>query len=408
MSFASMAAELGSVGIDASAADAIASGTAGSLGAYSGIGDTIMGDTGLGGGGAGAGFNISSLLSPGNSLLASLGIGTIGQLAGLLTGQSGVQQAEQQTLGSEVAGLGALGGAQTNALAAISPYTQGGLANYDILNYLLSGQTPTAPTVPVGLYSQIGAITGGAAPTDPTSALNLINTWMAEYPGWQQSHPSHNYSGDLSEAQSIESQLQQYQNQLQAYQGAQQAIGSLPNNLGAGSLLTMLSNPFSYNVATDPNMQNASNFANQQIASQNAAAGNYGSGNMASSIAQEIAGTLEPTYEGQAYQNWQANNPAMAENIINAFEGNVGGAGQNAATNVGNIYTGTGTNIANLLSGTGNTLASLTAGGTNLTTNTIGNLSNLLGSGLNNYQTQMLLSQIIGNQQNQNAFNVNT
>ena len=97
---------------------------------------------------------------------------------------------------------------------------------------------------------------------------------------------------------------------------------------------------FSYNANNDPNLQSAATWANNLIASQNAAAGGYGSGNMASALNQEDVGTLEPQYYNQAFQNYDVNQIQPRQMIYNMLTGNTSGAGGAMAQNVANLDTG--------------------------------------------------------------------
>jgi hypothetical protein len=140
---------------------------------------------------------------------------------------------------------------------------------------------------------------------------------------------------------------------------------------------------FSYNASTDPNLQNAANWSNNLISAQNAAAGNYGSGNMASALNQEDVGALEPTYYNQALNTYGQNlnsQYTMPYNFLASMAGygqtaanSLANTGQAAVSNIGNY----GVSGANALgagqvgasnaynSGLNSLLASLTAGGGN-------------------------------------------
>lgn len=348
-------------------------------------------------------------LSTGQMIGLAGGAGVLSQIGSALIGSNAAGNATQQALEGQTAGLTAEAGGVQGALAALSPYSIMGLTDADLLQYGLTGALPSAGSYQ-NLLSQIPSITGGTAPTDLNSAISTLQSWISSYPGWAAQHPNAAQGGSsYAAAQSLLTQLQQAQQQGTAATNAQNAINT--TGMQPGQIYNMLTTPFNYNPATDPNLANASTFANNEIASQFAAQGGAGSGAQASAIAQELAGTLEPTYYNQAYQNWEANYPGMATNVINALESNTGGAGQQVAGQEGNLLTGYGTQAAGTLTGMGNTLASGTLGQANAYTNAltgIGTQANsLLGMGMN-YQnqqtTQNLLAQIAANQNNYGGY----
>jgi hypothetical protein len=260
-------------------------------------------------------------------------------------------------------------GAQQSAVAAEQPYYNGGLTDYDILQYGITGNSNTGNVQPLT--------------QDQTNQIQQLQDYINNY-GSTRGGQSGKYAGALADA---ESQLSALQSQQQTYQSQQQAQAGITNSgMQAGGLMKMLDTPFSYNVNTDPNLQAAATWANGNIASQNAAAGNYGSGAMASALNQEDVGTLESQYYNQALQNYQTNGPTMASNIVSLLEGNTSGAGGTTANALSNIYTGSALNsTTNALTGIGNSNASGTLGQGNAISNASTGASNGINSGIGTY-----------------------
>jgi hypothetical protein len=274
-----------------------------------------------------------------------------GSLGSALIGSNAANSAAQQAAsGNQNALLGIQGGEQAGA-AALSPYYTGGLQNYDFLNYLLTGNAnpQNAQALTPDQQAREGLL------------QSLIN-WDAAPPGAQ---------GELAT-------LQQQGQAAQAAQGAQAAA------TGSGLPANYLTNipAFNYDPTKDTNLIGAGNLASQQIAAQQAAGGGFGSGNMASSIAEELAGTLEPQYYQMAANTYNVNQIQPRTMLYNMLTGSTGGAGQSAAGSLANVYTGQATNAAPYSAGIGNALASGTMGSANAYTNALtGTSNNAMGAG---------------------------
>jgi hypothetical protein len=254
-------------------------------------------------------------------------------------GSNSAANAAQAAMTGESAAMQTAFGGSQSAAATLQPYTQSGLGNYNYLNYLLTGQgADTGGAYSAPATSGVGAIAGtpaGATPDQITQQIASLQAYLGGFHG----DLATKYAGAYSQA---EQQL----TQLQSIQQQQAAAGTTSNAISTGGLpANYLTNipQFSYNPNTDTGLQNASTFANGVLASQNAAAGNYGSGNMASSISNYLAGTLEPTYYNQAAQNYNTNQIQPRNMIYGYLTGNVGGSGQSANTTLANIQSGAAT-----------------------------------------------------------------
>lgn len=319
------------------------------------------------------------------------GIGALGNLGSAYIGSQAAGQAAQNAVQGQNNALIALLGGQTSAVGALQPYATQGLENYDFLNYLLG----------------TGGTGGGAGTVQPLTQDQLnqmasLQSYITNYPNTRGGQ-SGKYAGALASAQS---QLQALQQQQQAYQAQQGATtAEQQSGLAPGYFLSAAQTPFTYNALTDPGLANASQFANNQIAAQFAAGGGTNSGNMASAIAQEDAGTLEPTFYNQALQNYQQNYVSNPTQLYNMLTGNVGGAGQNAANALSNIYTGTASNAGQNLTGIGNAQAAGTLGANNAITNALTGTGNQATSLAGNYLSLMGLQGLLGGNSTYNLNN---
>jgi hypothetical protein len=147
-----------------------------------------------------------------------------------------------------------------------------------------------------------------------------------------------------------------------------------------------LANPaaFSYNAMTDPGLRNASQFANQEIAAQFAATGGVGSGNMASAIAQEDIGTLEPQYYNQAANTYGQN--IYSQNVLPYnFLAAMSGTGQVAANSLASTGQAAQSNIGNYVAGAGASQASGQVAAGSAYASGINSLGSQFGSAYGNY-----------------------
>jgi hypothetical protein len=301
----------------------------------------------------------------------SAGVGALGNIVSGIFGSSASEQAAQEAaLGQYNALAGVLSG-QQSAVSALSPYYTGGLENYDVLNYLLTGTTGNAQPLTPAQQAQL------------TQAQNWLNAYNANpNPSVKEKYASM-YESNLATVQNLT-------NQQSAYQAQQQAGGAAA---GTGLPAGYLSTPFNLNTAMESGTGNQMlNLATNQIAAQRAATGGYGSGNQATDLSNYIAGTFEPTLYGQYTGNQQQ--------LFNMLTGNTGGAGQNAATNVANVYTGSAATGAPYSAGIGSSQAAGTLGSANAITNALtgtGNqATNLAGMYLTLQGNQGLLNAING------------
>jgi hypothetical protein len=324
------------------------------------------------------------------------GLGAAGQIANGIIGSNAAgnaaQTAAQGTLGALETGLA---GTQAG-LNALDPYYGGGLTDYDILQSLMTGQGPSYSTPAL---QGIGGVNlpAGATPQQVASAISALQQGIAGWEGGSNVSAQEKYAGTLGEMQSELAQLQQIQQQQNAATQAGTATNQLAaQGMGPGWLTNIPQ--FSYNVNNDPNLQSAATWANNLIASQNAAAGGYGSGNMASALNQEDVGTLEPAYYNQAFQNYDVNQIQPRQMIYNMLTGNTSGAGGAMAQNAANLNTGSAANAGQYLTGIGNDLASGTLGQANAFENSLTGLgtqaNSLLGLGMN-YQNAQSIAQAI-------------
>jgi hypothetical protein len=308
--------------------------------------------------------------------------GGLNALSGIF-GSNAASTASQQTASAENAALMNIIGGQQSAASALQPYTTGGQANYNFLSYLLGGNAPSSTW------------------TDADQAqMDQLNSYINNY-GSTRGGQSGKYAAVLADAQSQLAQLQQQKNAGTATTQANQEITS--SGLPQGYLTNIPT--FSYDVNTDPNIATASKFANNTIAAQNTAAGNYGSGNMASAITQEIAGTLEPTYYNQSYQNYLANVVNPRTTVYNELTGNTGGSGQSAASTLAGDYTGSASTGSQYIAGAGNALSSGTLGSTNALTSALTNVGNNVSSAGGQYLNYNMLYNLFNQSQNNQATN---
>ena len=149
----------------------------------------------------------------------------------------------------------------------------------------------------------------------------------------------------------------------------------------AGSLLNIPA--FSYNansINSDPTYQWLQQQEAGATASAGAAAGNYGSGNMASALqtnAAGIAGTYENQMYNQALQGYNANINSQYVMPYNELAA-ISGTGQTTAQSLAGTGTTAAANTGSALTAAGNASASGTLGATN-------SLSNGIQSGYSNY-----------------------
>ncbi len=326
-----------------------------------------------------AGTAATSALGP--YLLGAAGIsGGSSILSGIL-GSSGSTQAGLDQSGLQVGGLEALlSGAQT-ATNALSPYYTGGLENYDILQYLMSGTTPSYSN---SAMTGVGGLNlpANATPSQIDAQISNLQQQIAGWEGGSNVSAQSKYAGTLADMQNELAQLQQLQQQSQATGAATNAIGSL--GLPAGYFTQAEQTPFSYNPSTDPAYTGAMGIASQEIAAQQAQGGGFGSGNMASALQNEAL-TMEPEYQTQALNTYQQNYINTPQQLYNMLTGNTAGAGGTTAQNVANIATGSGANVSQQLGGIGNTLAQSQLGSTNALTSALSGVGNTAMTGLNTY-----------------------
>ena len=271
---------------------------------------------------------------------------------------------------------------ENSALATLSPYYTSGLTNNALLSYLLNGTTPTATTETTTPYG-IG--------TDSNWSSYSIDEQIAKLQQNINAQSTNTDPGEQSAVTGWKQDLAQLQASKTAAANASSSATS--SGLGAGYLTNIPS--FSYDVSTDTNLAASEKMANSQIAAQQAAGGGFGSGNMASSIATELAGTLEPTYYNQALQNYTTNQITPRELIYNMLSGQ---NGSSTANTIAGIDTGTSTSAANTASSIGQSLASGTSASSAATTNALTGVGNAATSGVNtyaNYSNQSQLAALI-------------
>ena len=308
-------------------------------------------------------------------MAAAGGLSAAGNIGSALIGSNAAGNAAQQAVAGQNAALMYGIGGQESATSALSPYYTGGLGNYDFLQYLMGANAPAAATW-----------------TDANQAqMDALQSYINNY-GGTRGGQSGKYGAVLANAQSQLAQLQQQQQAAQSSTQANAQIGA--SGLSQGYLTNIPQ--FNYNPATDTNLIGAGNLASQETAAQQAAGGGFGSGNMASSIATELAGTLEPQYYNMALQSYNTNQVNPRTTLYNELTGNTGGAGQNTASNLANVYTGSAAATSPYAAGAGSAAASGTLGQSNAYTNALAGISNT-GMGAANLYSNYLNSQNLAN-----------
>jgi len=297
--------------------------------------------------------------------LGAAGVAAAGSVAGGVLGSSAAGSAANASQAGANQGILSMLSGQQAATGAIQPYAQTGGANNSFLAYLMGQGAPTSSGWTSSDASQLASLQQIA------NAVSNQSNFSA--------HP-----GDATYLTSLDQQIAQLQAQQQGAATATQANQQISSSgLPQGYFTQAASNPFSYNPLTDTNLQGANTLAAQEIAAQKAAGGGFGSGNMASSIANETA-TLEPQYEQMALGTYQQNYNTNPNNLYNMISGQ-SQSGQNASNALANIYTGGASNIAQLQGTSANAAASGILGASNASTNALSGLSNALTGGANTY-----------------------
>jgi hypothetical protein len=323
---------------------------------------------------------------PFTAILGAAGISGLSNIGSALIGSSSANTAAQQAASGGNAALAAGYAGTQSAANALSPYYTGGLTDYDLLQYGLTGTTPTESS-----NWQQYATQGG---TDLSSAIGNLQNYINNFYN-NRGGQSGKYGAAYETAVSNLQQLQLLQQQQTAQSQASSAVTS--SGIPANYFTKAATTPFSYDVSTDTNLQAAESLANKNIAAQQAATGGYGSGNQASAIATELAGTLEPTYYNQALGTYQQNYINTPQSLYNMLSGQ---SGSSTASSLANLYSGAGTNAGNTTSSIGNTLASGTTNASNSYLNSLSGLSNTATNAASlglSYQNSKALADAIKN-----------
>jgi hypothetical protein len=311
------------------------------------------------------------------------GISAAGSLGSALIGSSSASTAAQEAVAGENASLAAGYSGTQSAASALSPYYIGGLTDYDLLQYGLTGTTPTSSSTSANWQQY--ATQGG---TDMASAIGNLESYINNFyttRGGQSGKYGAAYETAVGDLQ----QLQLLQQQQAAQTSASSAVTS--SGIPANYFTKAATTPFSYDVSTDTNLAASEKMANSQIAAQQAAGGGFGSGNMASSIATELAGTLEPTYYNQALGTYQQNYINTPQSIYNMLSGQ---SGSSTASSLASLYSGSGTSSGNTQSSIGQSNASGTSASSAATTNALTGVGNAATSGVNTYANYSNQSQL--------------
>ncbi len=335
--------------------------------------------------------SISFVFGVDDALLISGGMNLVGGLAGGIMGSNASEKASDQQAAALRASIAALGAGQQNAFNTMAPYYEGGTANYDYLNYLLTGVKPQGPeynpyqVLPGWYTSAFG--TPGTGGGSIGEGINALDQFMGRWEGMSAANKYPSHTVDL---QSSIAQLKTLQAQEDAAKTANTMISNNPN-LPGGYLMNIPK--FAYDPTTDPSFTGAFDVAADEIAAKQAQTGAYGSGNMASALLNESA-LLEPEFENLALTRYGTNEINPRSMIYNMLTGNVGGAGQQVAGNLASMYTGTAGNVANQVAQVGNAQAAGTLGSANSYTNMLSNMTGGTNSLMGLYLTNQMLDKI--------------
>ena len=317
----------------------------------------------------------------------SSALGSLGNVGSAILGSSSAADAAQAAMTGEAAAIQATYGGAQSAYNILSPYTQGGLQNYDYLNYLLTGQggqnyqSPALPSV-----GSIQGLPAGASPAQVQAYMTALQNYIGSFHG----DLATKYAGAYSQAQQALTQAQSVVQQQQASAATQGTI--------AGSTLpaNYLTTPFNLQTSMQSGTGNQMlTLAEQQIAAQNAATGGYGSGNQATALANYIGGTFEPTLQSQ-YSGTQ-------NQIYNYLTGNVGGSGQAANTGLANLYGQIGQAAAPYMAQGGQTQAGSIASQGTAWNNALTNFTNSAQGAGNQFMNYLTGQNIVSAIQNPNS-----
>ena len=82
---------------------------------------------------------VSLGITTGTGIALAGGAGALGDVGSALIGSNAAGSAAQQAVSGQNAALTNILGGQQSAVSAMSPYYQGGLQDYDLLSYLMTG-----------------------------------------------------------------------------------------------------------------------------------------------------------------------------------------------------------------------------------------------------------------------------